>query len=204
MLADKDRIFTNLYGIHDWGLKGALARGNWDGTKGILEKGRDWIINEMKNSGLRGRGGAGFSTGLKWSFMPKQSDGRPHYLVVNADESEPGTCKDIPLLFTTPHFLVEGAIIAAYAIRARHAFVYVRGEVVPVLRRLQAAVAEAYAAVKKAEDLARERYLANTNGDAAALREVLSQLVQAGIHTHKAGEAWKPHEYPRKIEEEKG
>ncbi len=100
MLQDKDRIFTNLYGIHDWGLKGALARGNWDGTKGILEKGRDWIINEMKNSGLRGRGGAGFSTGLKWSFMPKQSDGRPHYLVVNADESEPGTCKDREIMRT--------------------------------------------------------------------------------------------------------
>ena len=86
MLADKDRIFTNLYGLHDWGLEGARARGAWDGTKAILEKGRDWIINEMKASGLRGRGGAGFPTGLKWSFMPKQSDGRPHYLVVNADE----------------------------------------------------------------------------------------------------------------------
>ena len=91
MLADKDRIFTNLYGLHDWGLNGAMARGGWDGTKAILEKGRDWIVKEMKDSGLRGRGGAGFPTGLKWSFMPKQPDGRPHYLVVNADESEPGT-----------------------------------------------------------------------------------------------------------------
>src|SRR5262249_37229603 len=79
MLQDKDRIFTNLYGLHDWGLDGARARGAWDGTKAILEKGRDWIINEVKASGLRGRGGAGFPTGLKWSFMPKQSDGRPHY-----------------------------------------------------------------------------------------------------------------------------
>src|SRR5215212_7524398 len=95
MLDDKDRIFKNLYGLHDWGLEGARRRGAWDGTKAIIDKGRDWIINEMKASGLRGRGGAGFPTGLKWSFMPKEStDGRPSYLVVNADESEPGTCKD--------------------------------------------------------------------------------------------------------------
>ena len=86
MLADKDRIFTNLYGLHDWHLPGAMARGAWDGTRSFIDKGRDWIINEIKASGLRGRGGAGFPTGLKWSFMPKQSDGRPHYLVVNADE----------------------------------------------------------------------------------------------------------------------
>src|SRR5690606_18578327 len=89
MLADKDRIFTNIYGLKDRSLKGAMARGHWDNTIGFIEKGRDWIIEEMKASGLRGRGGAGFPTGLKWSFMPKQSDGRPHYLVVNADESEP-------------------------------------------------------------------------------------------------------------------
>ncbi len=86
MLADKDRIFTNIYGFKDQSLKGAMARGHWDNTKGLIEKGRDWIIDEMKASGLRGRGGAGFPTGLKWSFMPKQSDGRPHYLVVNADD----------------------------------------------------------------------------------------------------------------------
>ncbi len=86
MLKDQDRIFTNLYGLKDKSLKGVRARGHWDGTKQIIEKGRDWIINEMKASGLRGRGGAGFPTGLKWSFMPKESDGRPHYLVVNADE----------------------------------------------------------------------------------------------------------------------
>ena len=94
MLADKDRIFRNLYGRHDWGLDGARARGGWDGTKAILEKGRDAIVNEVKASGQRGRGGAGFPTGLKWSFMPKQYDDRPGYLVINADESEPGTCKD--------------------------------------------------------------------------------------------------------------
>ncbi|PXW30715.1 UNVERIFIED_CONTAM: NADH dehydrogenase subunit F [Williamsia faeni] len=105
----------------------------------------DDLIATVKASGLRGRGGAGFPTGMKWSFIP-QGDGKPHYLVVNADESEPGTCKDIPLMLATPHVLVEGIIIAAYAIRASHAFIYVRGEVIPVLRRLQTAVAEAYAA----------------------------------------------------------
>src|SRR4051794_17184778 len=89
MLADKDRIFTNLYGRHGADLAASRKRGNWDGTKFFIDKGRDFVINEMKASGLRGRGGAGFPTGLKWSFMPKQSDGRPHYLVVNADESEP-------------------------------------------------------------------------------------------------------------------
>ncbi|MEQ8376930.1 MAG: NADH-quinone oxidoreductase subunit F, partial [Roseibium aggregatum] len=98
MLKDQDRIFTNIYGLHDWGLEGAKKRGQWDNTKGLIDKGRDWIIQEMKDSGLRGRGGAGFPTGLKWSFMPKESDGRPAYLVVNADESEPGTCKDREIL----------------------------------------------------------------------------------------------------------
>ncbi len=90
MLQDKDRIFTNIYGMHDRTLKGAQARGHWDGTAAILKKGRDWIIDEMKTSGLRGRGGAGFPTGLKWSFMPKECDGRPSYLVVNADEMRTG------------------------------------------------------------------------------------------------------------------
>ena len=94
MLQDKDRIFTNLYGLQDVGLAGATKRGSWDSTKYFIDKGRDWIIDEVKASGLRGRGGAGFPTGLKWSFMPKDSDGRPHYLVINADESEPGTGLD--------------------------------------------------------------------------------------------------------------
>ena len=128
MLADKDRIFTNLYGLHDRGLKGAMARGAWDGTKAILEKGRDAIINEIKASGLRGRGGAGFPTGLKWSFMPKEIGERPHYLVVNADESEPGTCKDREILRNDPHLLVEGCLVAGFAMGAHTAFVYVRGE----------------------------------------------------------------------------
>src|SRR5512142_1684133 len=105
----------------------------------------DSIIQMIKDSGLRGRGGAGFPTGMKWGFIP-QGDGKPHYLVVNADESEPGTCKDIPLMLANPHVLLEGIVIASYAIRANHAFIYVRGEVLHVVRRLQAAVQEAYAA----------------------------------------------------------
>src|SRR4051794_32255562 len=146
MLADKDRIFTNLYGLHDWGLKGAMARGAWDNTKGLIDKGRDWIVNEMKASGLRGRGGAGFPTGLKWSFMPKQSDGRPAYLVVNADESEPGTCKDREILRHDPHTLVEGCLIACFAMGANPAIIYVRGEFIRERQRLQGAVDQAYEA----------------------------------------------------------
>ena len=146
MLADKDRIFRNLYGQHDWGLKGARARGAWDGTKAILAKGRDAIIEEVKTSGLRGRGGAGFPTGLKWSFMPKKSDGRPHYLVVNADESEPGTCKDREIMRHDPHLLVEGCLIAGFAMGANAGYIYVRGEFIRERERLQAAIDEAYEA----------------------------------------------------------
>jgi NADH-quinone oxidoreductase subunit F len=147
MLADKDRIFKNLYGQHDWSLKGAMARGAWDGTKQILARGRDGIINEMKASGLRGRGGAGFPTGMKWSFMPKESkDGRPSYLVVNADESEPGTCKDREIMRHDPHILVEGCLIAGFAMGAVAAYIYVRGEFVRERERLQAAVDQAYEA----------------------------------------------------------
>jgi NADH-quinone oxidoreductase subunit F len=105
----------------------------------------DQVIQTVKDSGLRGRGGAGFPTGNKWAFIP-QGDGKPHYLVVNADESEPGTCKDMPLMMASPHTLVEGAIIASYAIRASRAFIYVRGEVLHVIRRLHHAVDEAYQA----------------------------------------------------------
>ncbi|WP_439817844.1 NADH-quinone oxidoreductase subunit NuoF [Zavarzinia sp. CC-PAN008] len=146
MLSDKDRIFTNLYGFHDAGLKGAQARGDWDGTAAIIAKGQDWIIEQMKASGLRGRGGAGFPTGLKWSFMPKQSDGRPSYLVVNADESEPGTCKDRDILRHDPHKLIEGCLIAGFAMRAVAAYIYVRGEFIRERQALQRAVDEAYAA----------------------------------------------------------
>ncbi len=144
MLADKDRIFTNIYGIHDRSLKGAMSRGHWDGTKEILEKGRDWIISEMKASGLRGRGGAGFPTGLKWSFMPKESDGRPHYLVINADESEPGTCKDRDIMRHEPHTLVEGCVIAGFAMGAFATYIYVRGEYMREREALQLAIDECY------------------------------------------------------------
>src|SRR5262250_3078941 len=128
MLDDKDRIFRNLYGRHDWGLRSARARGAWDGTRELIEKGRDWLVNEVKASGQRGRGGAGFATGLKWSFMPKQVGDRSHYLVVNADESEPGTCKDREIIRHDPHKLIEGALIASFVMRARAAYIYIRGE----------------------------------------------------------------------------
>ncbi|MEO0963058.1 MAG: NADH-quinone oxidoreductase subunit F, partial [Pseudomonadota bacterium] len=127
MLEDKDRIFTNLYGFESWNLEAARKRGDWDGTKELLAKGRDWIIEEIKKSGLRGRGGAGFPTGLKWSFMPKESDGRPHYLVVNADESEPGTCKDREMMRHDPHKLIEGCLVAGFAMGANHADRYMHG-----------------------------------------------------------------------------
>uniref|UniRef100_W5MGR2 NADH-ubiquinone oxidoreductase 51kDa subunit FMN-binding domain-containing protein n=1 Tax=Lepisosteus oculatus TaxID=7918 RepID=W5MGR2_LEPOC len=127
-LSDQDRIFTNLYGRHDWRLKGALSRGDWFKTKEILLKGADWILNEVKVSGLRGRGGAGFPTGMKWGFMNKPSDGRPKYLVVNADEGEPGTCKDREIMRHDPHKLVEGCLIAGRAMGARAAYIYIRGE----------------------------------------------------------------------------
>jgi NADH-quinone oxidoreductase subunit F len=146
MLADKDRIFTNLYGRHDWRLAGARARGDWDGTKQILDMGPEWIIDEMKKSGLRGRGGAGFPTGLKWSFMPKTETDRPHYLVVNADEGEPGTCKDRDMLRFDPHKLIEGCLIACFAMRSHAAYIYIRGEFYNEASNLQAAIDEAYAA----------------------------------------------------------
>ena len=146
MLADKDRIFTNLYGQGDWSLAGARARGAWVGTKEFIDSGRDWITNEVKASGLRGRGGAGFPTALKWTFMPKVNDGRPHYLLVNADESEPGTCKDRDILRHDPHHLVEGCLLAARAMDAHLAFIYVRGEFIRERQRLERAVEEAYEA----------------------------------------------------------
>ena len=146
MLKDSDRIFTNLYGLEDWTLKGARARGQWDGTKDILARGPEAIVDEMKKSGLRGRGGAGFPTGLKWSFMPKEVKERPHYLVVNADESEPGTCKDRDIMRHDPHTLVEGCLVASFAMRAHTCYIYVRGEFIRERERLQAAVDQAYEA----------------------------------------------------------
>ena len=145
MLADKDRIFTNLYGFQDWGLKAAQKRGDWDDTKALIARGQDSIIEEIKASGLRGRGGAGFPTGLKWSFMPKESkDGRPSFLVINADESEPGSCKDREIIRHDPHKLVEGALVAGFAMRARAAYIYIRGEYIREAEVLQAAIDEAY------------------------------------------------------------
>ena len=144
MLADKDRIFTNIYGWHDAGLAGAKKRGDWDNTAAILARGHDDVVEEMKASGLRGRGGAGFPTGLKWSFMPKEVGNRPHYLVVNADESEPGTCKDRDIIRHEPHKLLEGCLVAGFAMRAHAAYIYIRGEFVNEARRLQSAIEEAY------------------------------------------------------------
>ena len=145
MLHDKDRIFTNLYGYQPWGLKAARQRGDWDDTKALLARGQDAIIQEIKDSGLRGRGGAGFPTGMKWSFMPKEpKDGRPSFLVINADESEPGSCKDREILRHDPHKLIEGALVAGFAMRARAAYIYIRGEYIREAETMFAAVAEAY------------------------------------------------------------
>ena len=146
MLRDEDRIFQNLYGQDDWGLEGSKRRGIWDNTKALIERGRETLVNEMKESGLRGRGGAGFPTGVKWSFMPPEErrDGLPHYLVVNADESEPGTCKDREILRYDPHTLVEGCLVAGFAMGANAAYIYVRGEFYAEASHLQQAVDEAY------------------------------------------------------------
>ena len=128
-----------------WTLETYRRHDGYRGLEAALRMDPDAVIALVKEAGLRGRGGAGFPTGMKWQFIP-QGDGKPHYLVVNADESEPGTCKDMPLLFANPHALIEGMVIASYAIRCNHAFIYLRGEAVPVLRRLHAAIADAYAA----------------------------------------------------------
>ncbi len=151
-LSDKDRIFTNLYGYQPWNLKAAQARGDWDNTKALLARGQDGIIDEMKASGLRGRGGAGFPTGMKWSFMPKEppkdakGNPKPSFLVINADESEPGSCKDREILRHDPHKLIEGALVAGFAMRARAAYIYIRGEYIREAETMLAAVEEAYAA----------------------------------------------------------
>jgi NADH-quinone oxidoreductase subunit F len=144
MLQDQDRIFKNIYCQDDWRLAGARRRGIWDNTKALLEAGPDKMIDDIKASELRGRGGAGFPTGMKWSFMPKQSDGRPSYLVVNADESEPGTCKDREILRFDPHMLIEGCLIAGFAMRCKAAYIYIRGEFYQEAMHVQAAIDEAY------------------------------------------------------------
>jgi NADH dehydrogenase (ubiquinone) flavoprotein 1 len=145
-LKDADRIFTNLYGEHDWRLKDAMKGGDYHMTKELLWQGPDWIVDEIKASGLRGRGGAGFPSGLKWSFMPRKSDGRPSFLVVNADESEPGTCKDREIMRKDPHKLIEGCLLAGFAMRARAAYIYIRGEFFNEAVVLSEAIHEAYQA----------------------------------------------------------
>lgn len=145
MLRDEDRIFTNLYGWDDWRLAGARRRGIWDNTKALVDLGRDTIIEEVKASGLRGRGGAGFPTGLKWSFMPKESrEGRPSYLIINADESEPGTCKDRDIMRYDPHRLIEGALVSSFAMSAHACYIYIRGEFYNEASNIQLAIDEAY------------------------------------------------------------
>lgn len=145
MINPQDKIFTNLYGEQSFELASSKARGDWDKTKDFIIKGSDWIINEVKQSGLRGRGGAGFSTGMKWSFMPKNSP-KPSYLVVNADESEPGTCKDRDILRFEPHKLIEGCVLASVAINAHTCYIYIRGEFYNEASHMQTALDEAYAA----------------------------------------------------------
>src|ERR1700749_143308 len=145
MLEDKDRIFTNLYGFQPWNLDAAMKRGDWDNTKALLAMAQDDIIQVMKDSGLRGRGGAGFPTGMKWSFRPKEpKPGKPNFLVINADESEPGSCKAREIIRHDPHKLIEGALVAGFAMRARAAYIYIRGEYIREAETLFAAVAEAY------------------------------------------------------------
>ena len=143
MLKEKDKIFRNLYGYENWNLEGAKTRGIWSNTNKLIVKGSEYIIEEIKKSELRGRGGAGFSTGLKWSFMPKNS-GKPHYLIVNADESEPGSCKDREILRNEPHLLIEGCLIAGFSIHAHICYIYIRGEYYKESSNLQKAIDEAY------------------------------------------------------------
>jgi len=146
MLRDQDRIFTNIYGFGDLSLAGARSRGDWDGTRDLIAKGRAWIVDEVRKSGLRGRGGAGFGTGMKWSFMPKEVSDRPHYLVVNGDEGEPGTCKDREIMRHEPHKLIEGCVLAGVAMGAHTAYVYIRGEFIREGQALQRAIDEAHEA----------------------------------------------------------
>jgi NADH-quinone oxidoreductase subunit F len=143
MLEDKDKIFTNLHGRENWHLKDAKKRGDWDKTKDLLAKGQEWIIQEIMGSGLRGRGGAGFPTGRKWCLMAKDDGVTPRFLIVNADESEPGTCKDRDILRYEPHKLVEGALLAGFAIGSHTGYIYIRGEFYRESQHLEEAIAEA-------------------------------------------------------------
>jgi len=147
MLRDEDRIFTNLYGWDDWGLEASRRRGVWSDTRALIGKGREAIVEEVKASGLRGRGGAGFPTGMKWSFMPKEPTAeRPNYLVINADESEPGTCKDRDIMRYDPHRLIEGALVSSFAMGAHACYIYIRGEFYNEASEIQRAIDQAYEA----------------------------------------------------------
>ncbi|MFP4359394.1 MAG: NADH-quinone oxidoreductase subunit NuoF [Alphaproteobacteria bacterium] len=154
MLHDRDRIFTDIYGEKGPELVKAQARGDYDGLKDLILMGREGIVDAVKKSGLRGRGGAGFPTGLKWSFMPKETDGGPIYLVVNADESEPGTCKDREIMRHEPHKLIEGCILAAAGMGCTAGYIYIRGEYVREAEALERAIAEAYEAGILGRDIA--------------------------------------------------
>ena len=143
MLKEENKIFKNLYGYEKWNLEGARKRGIWSNTKNLISKGSDYIVEEIKKSELRGRGGAGFPTGLKWSFVPNNSN-QEHYLIINADESEPGSCKDREILRNDPHLLLEGSLIAGFAIKAEKCYIYIRGEYYNESLNLEKAIEEAY------------------------------------------------------------
>ena len=144
MLNKKDRIFNNLYGLKGNGLNTAFKLGDWSEAREIIAKGKDWILKQVKDSGLRGRGGAGFPTGLKWSFMPSKTEYKPNYLIVNADESEPGTCKDREIIRNEPFKLLEGILYASVAMDVHKAYIYIRGEFYNEYLNLQSAIDECY------------------------------------------------------------
>ena len=143
MISEKNIIFDNIHGFKSSDIDSSIKRGDWNDTKSLISKGAEWIINEVKSSELRGRGGAGFPTGLKWSFMPKEKN-KPHYIVINADESEPGTCKDREIMRNEPHKLIEGILLAGFAMQSNHGFIYIRGEFVQEAKVLEKAINEAY------------------------------------------------------------
>tara|TARA_X000001036_G_scaffold155936_1_gene148189 strand:- start:153 stop:1433 length:1281 start_codon:yes stop_codon:yes gene_type:complete len=143
MISMNNIIFNDIYGFKGNSIHKSIERGDWDNTKALLDKGSEWIIEEVKSSELRGRGGAGFPTGLKWSFMPKEKN-KPHYIVINADESEPGTCKDREIMRNEPHKLIEGTLLAGFAMQANQGFIYIRGEFVQEANALDNAIKEAY------------------------------------------------------------
>lgn len=144
MITSKDIIFSNINGLQATNLASSKNRGDWLNTTQLLSQGPEWIIDQLKQSGLRGRGGAGFLTASKWSFIPKDSS-KPHYFVVNADESEPGTCKDRDILRYEPHKIIEGALLGSFAIRANVCYIYIRGEYYSEAQILQNAIDQAYA-----------------------------------------------------------